>query len=418
MEINDIISESDFNMSDFLRSRKSSVVDVEDVRELLEMYVKELTGKTCRRKYSKTKVDRIESYLTPSGLKKLNDARKTIRMYLESCNKQSQREKSVPIFEKNPSTENYGFDDGPDEFIRKMHKWGEFPQEDRRYYLHMVFRYYFKEYHDYAAKAKLVIQYPSYQYILDALFPNGCANCFPPEFRRFLIDSSGRTISTVSLLVPLKGSSTSVSYSSNFESDPHVSTLRRKIQDIVVDWKRRGSSYTVYPKYLRYGDVNNSVIVERICYAKKVKCVKEGLHRLKNIDFSKLEEVSLENPEWLKTYDVYMCHVFKTPGEQLRERMGFFMRATYRKFFYKIKDTSLLDSIFSASGAGMEVFVSFDSFCSTKSKDSFLEKDSVCRSLLMVLVDICFLFHVYNNRYLGQEDPVEIIKKSVELVCS
>ena len=90
------------------------------------------------------------------------------------------------------------------------------------------------------------------------------------------------------------------------------------------------------------------------------------------------------------------------------------MRDTYRKFFYKLKDKSLVDSIFSASGAGMEVFVSFDNFCSRRSKDSFLEKDSVCRSLLMVLVDICFLFHVYDNRVVGQEDPVEIIKKSVE----
>ena len=415
--VNDLIEQAKFNDTiDFLQTRKSAVVDVGDVRELLEIYERELLGEVRRKKYEKKKVERVEHSLTPSGLKKLSDARKTLRMHIEECRKKNQRAGTLPPIQKDSLTEYYGFDDGPDDFIRKMHEWGNFPVDDRRYYLHMVFRYYFKQYHNHAVAAGVVIPHPSYQYILDTLFPNECANRFPPEFRRFLVDAAGRTIATVSLPVPLKGSASEVTYASNFEASPHVSTLRRKIESIVLDWKSR-DSYTVYPAYLCAGNPHNDLVIQRECYARKINVVKDGLQRLVDVDVDKMEAVGTKVPASFTAYDEYMLHKFKTRGEQLGERMGFFMLSRYREIFFELDAPGLVENLFMASGAGMEVLVSFKTFCAQKARHLALERDeSLCRALLMVLVDVCFFFHVVNNRTLADEDPVQVLADVVKEV--
>lgn len=407
------MSKAGFDMRDFLRTRKNRVVDVEDVRDALEIYQRQLldddSPQYSRLKFLKTKVQRIESSMTPAGVKKLNDARKTLRMRVEASRRRSQRSEELPPIQDG---ENYGFDDGPDEFIRKMQQWGEYPVDDRRYYLHMVFRYYFKQYHDHAVSSGVVIPHPSYQYILDTLLPNDCANRFPPEFRRFLDDSAGRKISVRSLPVPVKGSAREVAYDHNFEAIPHVSTLRRKIESVVLDWK--SGRYEVYPAYLRKGDRNNEFIIERECHARKVRLVKEGLQRLVGVDLSKFQTVCAAVPTALTAYDDYTLHLFRTPGEQLIERMGFFMRSAYRNIFYALNENSMAEDLFEVSGAGMEVFIAFQTFCTYKAATGFEKDECLCRALLMVIVDVCFLFHVFKNRSLADEDPANVMKAAVE----
>ena len=415
--MDEVISQADFNMRDFLRTRNSSVVDVGDVRDVLEIYERELHEENCspRRKFFKTKVERVEHSMTPTGVKKLSDARKTLRMKLEASRRKVQRSEKLPPIQTDIATENYGFDDRPDEFIHKMQKWGEFPVEDRRYYLHMVFRYYFKQYHDHAVSKGTVIPHPSYQFILDKMFPNDCANRFPPEFRRFLLDSAGRKIAIHSLPVPVKGSAQDVTYEFNFEAIPHVSTMRRKIESIVLDWKYRKKSCEVYPPFLCKGNEFNNLIVERECHARKVDLVQHGLARIKTVlgeDLSKLESVAASVPTALTAYDDYTLHGFKTQGEQLKERLGFFMRSTYRQIFYALSEFALVDDLFVASGAGMEVFVAFQTFCTHKAKGvamPFERDDCLCRALLMVVVDVCFFFHVFQNQDLAKEDSSKVI---------
>ena len=415
--LRDLIARSDFqDTGDFLRSRNGAVVDVGDVREVLEIYEQELLGEVRRKTFSKKKVERVEHSLTPAGMKKLSDARKILRMHVEASRKKSQRSEELPPIPKEPLTEHYGFDDGPDEFIRKMHEWGNFPVHDRRYYLHMVFRYYFKRYHDQAVAAGAVIPHPSYQYILDTLYPNDCANRFPPEFRRFLDDSSGRTIVTVSLPVPLKGSATEVTYVYNFEASPYVSTLRRKIEAITREWVTE--AYEVYPCYLRKGNPHNDAVVERECYSRKIRAVKGGLRRLADVNLEFLESVGAKVPAAFVAHDEYMLHEFKTRGEQLKERMGFFMMSKYRRIFFELEQAALVETLFVASGAGMEVFVAFQTFCTQKPNKGFEKDESLCRALLMVLVDVCFFFHVVKNRRLSDEDHVQVLRDFVESMTS
>lgn len=422
MLIDELIARADFkNNGDFLRTRKFPVVDVADVRDLLEIYERELSGDDCRKKMDKKKVEKVEHALTPTGMKKLTDARKALRIHVEESRKRNQRLEDIPPIPKDSQTDFYGFDDGPNEFIHKMHGWGCYEVSDRRYYLHMVFRYYFKQYHDHAVAAGIVIPTPSYQYVLDTIYPNKCANRFPPEFRRFLEDSSRRTVKTVSLPVPLKGSSSEVTYLYNFESVPYVSTLRRKIEAITRDWKNRVKTYKIYPPFLCKGDPNNDLVIERQCYSQKICETKEGLKRLSNVDIDSMEEVGMKIPAAFTAYDEYMLHNFKTPGEQLNERMGFFMMSKYRQIFFELENHALVESLFLASGAGMEILVSFQTFCSRFLKGKYIQKDeNLNRSLLMVLVDVCFLFNVVQNRKLAEEDHVKVlmdfVKPLVQLV--
>lgn len=407
--INHLIEQADFKDTvDFLRSRRTPVVNIGEIRDLLEIYERELRGEVRRKKFDKKKVQRVEHSLTPRGVKKLNDARKSLRMHVEASRKKQQRS-SEPILQED-LTEYYGFDKGPDDFIRTMHGWGNYPMDHRKYYLHMVFRYYLKEYHDHAVAAGAVIPHPSYQYILDNLFPNGCANRFPPEFRRFLVDTAGRTIATVSLPVPLKGSSSEVTYEYNFESNPDVSTLRRKIESVITHWK--SSLYNVYPQYLCVGNPNNDSVIQRDCYARKIVVVREGLKRLVNVDIDKMVTVGEKVPAAWSAYDEYMLHQFRTRGEQLNERIGFFMMSKYRQIFYELD--SLVENLFIVSGAGMEVLVAFQMFCTQNGKGFGKSSDeNLCRSLLMVVVDVCFFFHVVKNRRLAKEDPVQVLKDVV-----
>jgi len=127
-----------------------------------------------------------------------------------------------------------------------------------------------------------------------------------------------------------------------------------------------------------------------------------------------MEEVLRVNETWADTYSTYMSHVFKTSGEQLKERMGFFMRSTYRDFFYTLGSLKVVDDMFSICGSDLDVYVSFENFCNSKSKVTLqLEKEEVCRPLLMILVEISFFFYVYKHRKLCSEDHVDIVKKCV-----
>lgn len=425
--LNDAIAEQRFNMGDFICSRSSPTIDVSDIRDILEVYVRQNRGEVLRKKYFKSKVDKIENALTPRGLKKLNDARKGLRIHMENANKYTQRCKEPPNIQKDPLIENYGFDDGPQPFILKMHNWGKFPLEDCRYYLHMVFRYFFKEYHDSAVAAGVVLEHPSYQFILDHLYPNDSANKFPPEFRRFLVDSSKRYIKTVSLPVPEKGSATNVEYGLNFEHNLAVCAARQKIQWVMTDWKRRlkNGDYEVYPPYLLVGNEMNSYITERLSFSCKVKEILEQLHRLEHsgVDESSLDKILLRCPKAGKAYGEYTSHRFKSGGEQLNERMGFFMRPGYRQIFYAIEEEGIEEDLFKATGSGMEVFLSFQAFCSPKKHRQtpmpHEKEEGMKRYLLMTIVDVCSLFYAFTNRATATNNsPGMIIRDAISRVTN
>jgi hypothetical protein len=402
---------SQFDEKDFLHSRNKSVAGKDDVVTALKIYQDELEGNISRKKNSQRKVLRIESSMTLRGVKKLSDARKTLRMRMQEGERKLQRE----LLTSGGNSE-INFDKCPLAFMQQMQLWGQYPTDDRRYYLHMVFRFYLKDYHDHVARLGSVIQNPSYQYILDALHPCGSASKFPPEFRQFLRDAAGRKIEIRSLPVPVKGSANQVSYDHNFEAIVEVSELRRKIESFTLEWKTDKYKNPVYPRYLWVGSPNTQQILDGESFARKVNLIRQGVRRLGDVDLSKLKEFCNKVVAANTMYEDYNSHVFKATGEQLRERLGFYTVPKYREVFYALSDHSLVEDLFKSSGANMDVFFGFKTFCTKKALgiDVILGKDeNLCRSVLMVMVDVAMFFYVVQNLALAEMDPLGALKGAV-----
>lgn len=397
-----------FDEKDFLHSRNKTVAGNDEVALAIKLYQDELEGNIARKKFSKNKVKQIEGSMTLRGVKKLNDVRKTMRMRMQASERERQRQQMLlPIVAE---------EETPLRFMKKMQIWGEYDVDDRRYYLHMVFRFYLKEYHDEIAREELVIPHPSYQYVLDALYPCESASKFPPEFRQFLRDAAGRHIEVRSLPVPLKGSSNKVTYDHNFEAEPQVSTMRMKIESITRQWKTGKFADPVYPRYLWKGNPGNVVIKKAESLAQKVKFIQRGIQRLGNVDLSKVDDFCDRVPEASTIYEEYTSYTFKTTGEQLRERLGFFTVFANRKVFYSLLDSGLVEDLFEASRANIDVLVGFQTFCSRKAQGFEVilsSDDSLCRSLLMVIVDVSMFFYVVRNRAIAEKNPLTIVREVV-----
>lgn len=413
-DLSNLVSGVGFDESDFIHSRSKSVAGVEDILVAVEIYRDYLNGDHQEKKRNGNKVRQIESSMTIKGLKKLNDIRKTLRMRKEELSRERQRMLTAPPVTKS----GIDFDLAPLLFMNTMQEWGEYPSSDQRYYLHMVFRFYLKDYHDHAVRAYNILPHPSYQYILDALYPNDSASKFPPEFRRFLIDAGGRSIEIRSLPVPVKGSPRNVSYENNFESMHDVSTMRRKIESKILAWK--ALPYSVYPNYLLQTNPLHVHVLRGESYARKVTMVSQGLRRLQGCVssecFVKVQQVCEEVPSAATIYEEYMSHRFRSKGEQLDERLGFFTVPKYAKVFSAIDEYSLVEQLFRCCGASLEVFALFKAFCK-KQVGVVVEKDeSLRRSCLMVIVDVCTYLFVVKNSEMAKIDPKQVMRDTVKEV--
>lgn len=403
-----------FTLKDFVCSQSRAIVGLSDIRRVLEIHVHELREPKPRSQKDIFHVKHVEENLTPSGLKKLGDVRTSLRMYHEQKCRDKERLEDPPPAKMVSKTDNYDLSQAPqdpDGFIRKMHAWGTYGEDDCRYYLHMVFRFYFKDYHDSVRARGLVVDYPSYQFILDMTDPTGCATRFPPEFRIFLTDSSCRAIRTQSLPVPLKGSATKVIYKTNFETDPHVTNFRRGIQREISAWKSRPSP--VYPKYLSPGSLESEFIRERVSHALKVQGVMHGLERLGNVSKAGLDKVVARCPVSETAHDDYTKYKFHTSGEQLKERMGFFMRPSYRELFFIIKEEGISEELYLASGSGMDAYMAFETFCTRRSRLLHDKDEDICRIILMAMDGITNMITCYTRRQMALEDPQVIVSTSV-----
>jgi len=423
------LEKNKFDYTDFTVSRKPgkvgsgiSTISICEIHEILTIYVKNMVGSNDRKKASSRKVTYVEKFLTSSGTRKLSDARCSIRIYIrEDTIKNERTGSSTAIWDtsciKKPKEIVTESQEEVELFISTIHSWGESPENDRKYYLHMVFRYYLNRYHSKASSMGVVLEYPSYQNILDILVPNGCATRFPSEFRRFLVDTEGRTFKMETLPVPSKGSGTEVKYDYNFELVPEVTTMRRKISSTFIKWEgllSTGKSI-IYPKYLHVGDVGNKSVLISISNVKTCEVIRKAMGKLKNLSEESMYKVLEETPGIGEIYMTYMERNFTSPGEQLRERIGFFMMSRVRKMFICVKKHGVLDDIFENNGVSTENYVPFSNFCTLDRQLLSVDRDSgISRSLLMLLIDVSFIFYTLKNKELGEVDPSSILRDAIE----
>ena len=419
-----------FDCTDFTVSRKPgkigggvSTISICEINELLVIYVKNVLGENDRKKATSRKVTYVEKFLTSSGTRKLSDARCVIRMSIRNDVIQKERidDGSVRVWDTelvkdigvNPSETQ----EEVEQFIIKIHSWGESPENDRKYYLHMVFRYYLNRYHSKAYRMGIVLEYPSYQTILDIISPNGCATRFPSEFRRFLVDTEGRTFKMETLPIPVKGSGTDVKYDYNFELIPEVTSMRKKISSTFIRWEEllHEGTILVYPRYLHAGDTGNKCIRLAVSNVRTCEVIRKAMGKMKNISEESMYKILEEIPGIGDVYMSYMARRFSSPGEQLRERIGFFMMYRIRSMFSYVKKHGVLDDIFENNDVSTGNYVPFDNFCTTDRHLPSVEKDSsMTRSLLMLLVDVSFMFYALKNKKLGEMDPPSILRDAIK----
>lgn len=196
---------------------------------------------------------KVDMFSTQGGGKKMLAVKKTIRVRVgarrtEMCGKP----KTLGVFGGNENDMKLLFEDTDnDKIVEKLHSLGKYPQEDPRFYIHMVYRYYMNDLHSKLAGDDKVLRYLSILKTMNVKMQVNCVLSTLPELRMFLRESMGYDVSPPSLPVPSKTEANEVSYACNFEAEiPWVPAMRAKIYNMWVDFKSPGSQAfrEVYPK--------------------------------------------------------------------------------------------------------------------------------------------------------------------------
>lgn len=398
----------------------SVIIDIDDIQDALDGYLKIIIDDTDGRKKSiEQKILNVENLLTIAGGNKFytckTKIKKRAKKLLSKENKDpgiicpSSFQSADAIDLVNTPCLSSGLHESHKDFIVKIHKWGSFPDTDRRYYLHMVFRYYLSKYHEWAIINMNIIPTPSYQMLLDKLYPTGCKTGFPPEFRNFLDQAGGNDVRVTTLPVPLKGCFKSIKYGQNFEAIHEVSSLRKFIYNKVVSWT--SSSECLYPSFFINGNFGNSEIKRAFSMIYKIEEFNKNMELLEELDTAKMT-IILKTPynNLKSTYENYMKHNFVTTGEQLKERFNYFM--IERRHFYIIEENNLVETFFGVNSR-MDMYPFVKTFCNQNAKvnTSTMGSDNM-RLLLDILVDICRKFHFLhekNEKGILQDSSQDII---------
>lgn len=183
--VDDVVYAKQFGKSDFVQQQKQPLADEEDVTEVIRAYAGRLAGDNGRRKYNSNKAGKLEAMLTPAGRRKFNDCKIDVRVRIEAITRKRQKKENIP-----PVDRPYVVPDAAWPLMEIMQEWGNSSEDDAKYYLHMVFRYQLRLFHDALVRKDRVLQHPSLQCILDVMYPNASCSKFPPEFKRFMHDCS------------------------------------------------------------------------------------------------------------------------------------------------------------------------------------------------------------------------------------
>jgi len=105
-----------------------------------------------------------------------------------------------------------------------------------------------------------------------------------------------------------------------------------------------------------------------------------------------MDEIIKLDKNIVNVYDKYSTHSFKTSGEQLDERFGYFI--FNRSFFYCMD--GFVEIFFQNSTSRMDVYVNLKKFCNKNINISFSD-DEVKREMLISLKEIIYIFHIYSN---------------------
>ncbi|AAR26909.1 FirrV-1-B34 [Feldmannia irregularis virus a] len=349
----------------------------------------------------------LEDRLTPRGLKKLLDLKISIRLRVAQDMREKQRTEAIPAM-----TQPLEFPlDDADGFTTVLQKWATMPEDDPKYYLHMVFRFYMKDYHDFLVNKGQVIFYPSYQTILDILYPSDAAIAFPPEFRAFMKDAHSRSLETPYTPLPVKGDAKKVSLQYNFEALPDVATQRRYIERVFDIWKQ--TSFCTYPTYLCTGKPGCGYVENQFIYFRKIKRVKKEMEKLVNFPRETLAKLDTLVCKYPLVHEVYLDYA-KNSSQFSSERKQFrrIMLQKFRKHFVMCKELGIhsdlarhvveRNSLLSAAPVLDHALQDFEKYCTKKIRVYYSE--SSVGTFLALTQGVLSLLECYGLKHLALMD--------------
>lgn len=401
--VQELVSSKQFGPLDFLEHQKSQVAGEADVLEVVTAYASKLQGDESRRKYHAKRAATVKSLLTPSGVRKLRDCKIETRMRIEANAKEALKTAKIP-----PLDGAFAVPDNPWALIKVVQRWGDHGEDNARYYLHMVFRYQMRLLHKACVERGEVLEVPSLQHIVDILHPSKCSSKFPPEFKRFMHECSEISVNVVSLPVPKRDNAKEVDYSHNFEANPAVSALRRKMQRTITHWKCQD----VYPVYLLKGRPGNDAIIKAVALAVKARERRKLASQADSA--SAIGRISASVSRLAGISDQYEASDRKTKGERLKERLGFFLRPSVRSIFVEVRDNGLVEDVFDLTRRSYDHFHNFDVFCTANEPMPFLDTDDdECRRLLLMLESIVSMFGIDYETEANTAEPCQIVRDAI-----
>ncbi|CAM9207579.1 unnamed protein product [Pylaiella littoralis] len=349
---------------------------------------------------------RVESYATLAGGKKVVAAKKAIRVGVSARMAEMRGRPGGPgVFAEDAADmESLFADTDHKKVICKLHRLGRYPEDNPRFYIHMVYRYYTNDAHNALADEGKVLRYPSLQKTMDVKHPVDCVGSTPPEFRMFLRESKGHPVPVASLPVPSKTRANEVVYGYDFESAvPWVPAIRAKIHNMFADLKATGSQAfrQVYPGYLLKGagrESGNKTVLDALARSIEMGDLARALDGIVNnaVATRVLDRAILVDRGITEVVCSYNRHPFRSSGEQLRERLGFFLQDSVRGVFRSAarRIPSFCEILYTSLGIPCVTMDAFDEFCRSKNAMNYrLRDEDAWRIFIIDLQKICFIFH-------------------------
>lgn len=369
----------------------------------------------------KTMLKKVENMSTLSGGGKLASARKATRISVSAKTSEMRAKPSslgvfADIGDGRAAAEMGVIFHETDhkKIVCKLHRLGKHPQNDPRFYIHMVYRYYMNDLHKTLADRDKVLRYPSIQKVMDVKVPVNCVGSTPPEFRSFLKSSRGDTVFVETLPVPSKTEPNTVVYGYDFESTvPWVPVIRAKIFNMFVGLSNSDQAFLlVYPKYLVKGEwgcaKGNVAVVNALARTIEMNDLARTLHSFRSISPETalmLNRVLSIDRNVAKILPRYTNHPFRTEGEQMRERIGFFLQDSVRGVFRKIASRmpSFCNDIYTGLSICFATMDVFSEFCNTKTSMKFRKREEeVWRNFVIDTHRIASILYAW-----GRKDEAE-----------
>lgn len=427
--LEEVVTGAEFTNNDFA-GKKGDVVSMQEVILAMAFFAKtmgyseswELVESQALADFErrpavyKAVLKKVENWSTLTGGRKLSSVKKAIRVRV-SAKVEEVRAKPNPLgvfVGDAASLAKIYRDTNFKRVVCGLHKLGNCSEDDPRYYIHMIYRYYMGDFHRQLADRGKVLRFPTLQKVMDIRRPVNCVGSMSPEFRLFVKHSRNSVVLASTLPVPSKTRSGEIVYGYDFEvAVPWVPVMRAKIFDTFAELSSCDSPdlfRQVYPAYLIKGEEGGCEEGNRVVLAALARSIEvtDILQTLKNgmrstsADTARfLDRVLSADPRVASVYQRYNNHPFCTHGEQLRERLGFLLQDSVRGVFRHIssKMASFCNDMYTTLSVPFVTMDVFNEFCTTGSSMKFQRRgEGVWREFLSDVCRICSVLHAWSRR--------------------